>query len=253
MVIKDIYKKEFPSNLLEGKTILISGSGSGIGRQIAKTFSEFGADLILLSKSLEKLETLYDELKQDYSNNVIIQPLDLEKAEEVDYEEIIRAIGDEYPKIDGLVNNAAILGEKKPLEQYSYLSWKNVLKVNLDASFLLTKNLMPLLKKSDNSSIIFTSSGVGRRGRAYWGAYSISKFATEAMMQILSEELQNTSNIRVNCINPGAVRTKMRESAYPAEKPEKNPLPVEIIEIYLYLMSDMSLKINGQSIDAQEH
>jgi short-subunit dehydrogenase len=99
-MIKDIYKKEFPSNLLEGKTILISGSGSGIGRQIAKTFSEFGADLILLSKSLEKLETLYDELKQDYSNNVIIQPLDLEKAEEVDYEEIIRAIGNEYPKID---------------------------------------------------------------------------------------------------------------------------------------------------------
>jgi len=158
---------KFPSNLLEGKTILISGSGSGIGRQIAKTFSEFGADLILLSKNLEKLETLYDELKQDYYNNVIIQPLDMEKAEEVDYEEIIRAIGDEYPKIDGLVNNAAILGEKKPLEQYSYISWKNVLKVNLDASFLLTKNLMPLLKKSDNSSIIFTSSGVGRRGRAY--------------------------------------------------------------------------------------
>ena len=167
-MIKDIYKKEFPSNLLEGKTILISGSGSGIGRQIAKTFSEFGADLILLSKSLEKLETLYDELKQDYSNNVIIQPLDLEKAEEVDYEEIIRAIGDEYPKIDGLINNAAILGEKKPLEQYSYVSWKNVLKVNLDASFLMTKSLMPLLRKSDNSSIIFTSSGVGRKGRAYW-------------------------------------------------------------------------------------
>jgi NAD(P)-dependent dehydrogenase (short-subunit alcohol dehydrogenase family) len=177
----------------------------------------------------------------------------MEKAEEVDYEEIIRAIGDEYPKIDGLVNNAAILGEKKPLEQYSYLSWKNVLQVNLDASFLLTKNLMPLLKKSDNSSIIFTSSGVGRRGKAYWGAYSISKFATEAMMQILSEELQNTSNVRVNCINPGAVRTKMRQSAYPAEKPEKNPLPVEIIEVYLYLMSDMSLEINGQSINAQEH
>tara|TARA_Y100000746_G_scaffold108562_1_gene92820 strand:- start:330 stop:1091 length:762 start_codon:yes stop_codon:yes gene_type:complete len=253
MMIKDFHKMNLPSNLLEGKTILISGSGSGIGRQIAKTFSEFGADLILLSKNLEKLETLYDELNQKYSNNIIIQPLDLEKAEEIDYEKIIRAIEDEYHKIDGLVNNAAILGEKKPLEQYSYSSWKNVLKVNLDASFLLTKNLMPLLKKSDKSSIIFTSSGVGRKGRAYWGAYSISKFATEAMTQILSEELQNTSNVRVNCINPGAVRTKMRESAYPAEKPEKNPLPIEIIKPYLYLISDMSLKINGQSIDAQEH
>ena len=152
-----------------------------------------------------------------------------------------------------MINNAGILGEKKSLEQYSYVSWKNVLKVNLDASFLMTKSLMPLLRKSDNSSIIFTSSGVGRKGRAYWGAYSISKFATEAMMQILSEELQNTSRVRVNCINPGAVRTKMRESAYPAENPKKNPPPIEIIEAYLYLMSDMSLEINGQSIDAQEH
>ena len=142
--------------------------------------------------------------------------------------------------------------KKKALEQYSYESWKNVLKVNLDASFLLTKNLIPLIKKSDNGSIIFTSSGVGRKGRAYWGAYSISKFATEAMMQILSEELQNTSSIRVNCINPGAVRTKMRESAYPAEDPSKNPTAEMVMKLYLYLMSDMSLGINGQSLDAQE-
>ena len=253
MIIKDITKINFPSNLLKGKTIVISGSGSGIGRQVAKSFSKFGADLILFSKSEEKLESLFDELNKDYSNNVIIQPLDLETAEEKDYEKIFRAISDDYPKIDGLLNNAGILGEKKSLEQYSYVSWKNVLKVNLDASFLMTKSLMPLLRKSDNSSIIFTSSGVGRKGRAYWGAYSISKFATEAMMQILSEELQNTSSIRVNCINPGAVRTKMRESAYPAENPKKNPPPIEIIEAYLYLMSDMSLEINGQSIDAQEH
>ena len=253
MIIKDITKINFPSNLLKGKTIVISGSGSGIGRQVAKSFSKFGADLILFSKSEEKLESLFDELNKDYSNNDIIQPLDLETAEEKDYEKIFRAIRDDYPKIDGLINNAGILGEKKSLEQYSYVSWKNVLKVNLDASFLMTKSLMPLLRKSDNSSIIFTSSGVGRKGRAYWGAYSISKFATEAMMQILSEELQNTSRVRVNCINPGAVRTKMRESAYPAENPKKNPPPIEIIEAYLYLMSDMSLEINGQSIDAQEH
>ena len=253
MIIKDITKINFPSNLLKGKTIVISGSGSGIGRQVAKSFSKFGADLILFSKSEEKLESLFDELNKDYSNNVIIQPLDLETAEEKDYEKIFRAIRDDYHKIDGLINNAGILGEKKSLEQYSYVSWKNVLKVNLDASFLMTKSLMPLLRKSDNSSIIFTSSGVGRKGRAYWGAYSISKFATEAMMQILSEELQNTSRVRVNCINPGAVRTKMRESAYPAENPKKNPPPIEIIEAYLYLMSDMSLEINGQSIDAQEH
>ena len=178
----EVYKKKFPSNLLEGKVIVISGAGSGIGRQIAKSFSEYGAELILLSKSIDKLEMLYDEINQNEVNNVTIHPLDFETADEEDYEEIFNAIKNEYPKIDGLLNNAGILGEKKPLEQFNYGSWKKVLKVNLDASFLLTKNLMPLLKKSNNGSIIFTSSGVGRKGRAYWGAYSISKFATEAMM-----------------------------------------------------------------------
>ena len=246
-------KLNYPSNLLEGKTIVISGAGSGIGRQIARTYAEFGADLILLSKSIEKLESIYEEINQITSSSVIIQPINFKTADEKNYQEIVGAIKEEYSRIDGLVNNAGILGEKKPLEQYSYSVWRDVLKVNLDASFLLTKNLIPLLKESSSSSIIFTSSGVGRKGRAYWGAYSISKFATEAMMQILFEELQNTTSIRVNCINPGAVRTKMRESAYPAENPESNPSAIEIMNPYLYLMSDLSKDINGQSIDAQDY
>ena len=249
----EIDKITFKSNILKGKTIVISGAGSGIGRQAAKSFSEHGANLILLSKNIKKLETLYDEIIDEKKNDVIIQPLNFEIAEENDFEKIISAIKDKYPSIDGLLNNAGVLGEKKPLEQYNYATWKNVIKVNVDASFLLTKSLLPLLKKSNSSSIIFTSSGVGRKGRAYWGAYSISKFATEAMMQIFSEELQNTSSVRVNCINPGAVRTNMRESAYPAENPGTNPSANKIMKPYLYLMSDISKEINGQSIDAQEH
>ena len=178
--------------------------------------------------------------------------MDFEKSEEREFEEIVGAIKEEHSIIDGLLNNAGILGEKKSLEQYNFSTWTSVLQVNLHASFLLTKNLIPLLKKSNNDSILFTSSGVGRKGKAYWGAYSISKFATEGMMQILSEEFQNTSRIRVNCINPGPVRTKMRELAYPAENPEVNPLASDIMRYYLYLMSDQSLKISGQTIDAQE-
>ena len=250
---KEIDKITFKSTILKDKTIVISGAGSGIGRQAAKSFSEHGANLILLSKNIKKLETLYDEIIDENKNDVIIQPINFEIAEENDFERIISAIKDKYPSIDGLLNNAGVLGEKKPLEQYNYATWKNVIKVNVDASFLLTKSLLPLLKKSNGSSIIFTSSGVGRKGRAYWGAYSISKFATEAMMQIFSEELQNTSSVRVNCINPGAVRTNMRESAYPAENPETNPSADKIMKPYLYLMSDVSKEINGQSIDAQEH
>ena len=242
----------FPIDILKGKTIVITGAGSGIGRQTAKSLSNCGANLILLSKDQAKLESLYDEINSDNSRNISIQPIDFEKVQEREFVKISEAIKEEHSIVDGLINNAGILGEKKPLEQYNFSSWSNVLQVNLNASFLITKNLIPLLKKSSNGSILFTSSGVGRKGRAYWGAYSISKFATEGMMQIFSEELQNTSNIRVNCINPGPVRTKMRELAYPAEKPEVNPLALEIMQHYLYLMSDLSVGINGQSIDAQE-
>ena len=243
---------DIPADSLKGKTIVITGAGSGIGRQAAKSFSDFGANLILLSKDQGKLESLYDEINADNSKNIVIQPMDFEKAEEREFEEIVGAIKEEHSIIDGLLNNAGILGEKKSLEQYNFSTWTSVLQVNLHASFLLTKNLIPLLKKSNNGSIVFTSSGVGRKGKAYWGAYSISKFATEGMMQILSEEFQNTSCIRVNCINPGPVRTKMRELAYPAENPEVNPLAADIMKYYLYLMSDQSLKISGQTIDAQE-
>ncbi len=238
-------------NLLKGKTVVITGAGSGIGKEIARSFSNKGADLILLSKSSEKLNMIYDEIIANSSARVLIQAIDFESAEEKDYENLVKAAKEKFGKIDGLVNNAGILGQKKSLEQYDYKIWKNVLKVNLDAGFLLTKNFIPLLKQADKSSVIFTSSGVGRAGRAYWGAYSVSKFATEAMVQILSDELEKTSTIRVNCINPGAVRTKMRETAYPAENPERNPLPADIMGLYLYLMSDLSQKITGQSIDAQ--
>ena len=238
-------------NLLKGKTVVITGAGSGIGKEIARSFSNKGADLILLSKSTEKLNMIYDEIIANSSARVLIQAIDFESAEEKDYENLVKAAKEKFGKIDGLVNNAGILGQKKSLEQYDYRIWKNVLKVNLDAGFLLTKNFIPLLKQADKSSVIFTSSGVGRTGRAYWGAYSVSKFATEAMVQILSDELEKTSTIRVNCINPGAVRTKMREMAYPAENPERNPLPADIMGLYLYLMSDLSQKITGQSIDAQ--
>ncbi len=236
---------------LKDKTILITGTGSGIGRAAAKKLSQFGAQLILLSKDTGKLESLYQEIMEQGFKEPLIHPMDFEGAEEEQYLKIKEAIKDRFENLDGLINNAGILGEKKPLEQYQYSIWKKVLNVNLDSAFLLTKTLLPLLNHSKPSSVVFTSSGVGRKGRAYWGGYSISKFATEGMMEVFADELENTSKIRVNCINPGPVRTKMREEAYPAEDPEKNPQPEEIMNLYVYLMSDVSKDINGQSINAQ--
>tara|TARA_Y100001970_G_C14216151_1_gene849773 strand:- start:1425 stop:2165 length:741 start_codon:yes stop_codon:yes gene_type:complete len=236
---------------LKDKTILITGSGSGIGRAAAKTLSQLGAQLILLSKDTQKLENLYKEIVDQGAKEPLIHSMNFEGAEEEQYLLIKEAIKNKFDKLDGLINNAGILGEKKPLEQYQYSIWKKVLNVNLDSTFLLTKTLLPLLNHSKLSSVVFTSSGVGRKGRAYWGAYAISKFAIEGMMEVFADELENTSKIRVNCINPGAVRTKMREEAYPAEDPEINPLPKEIMDLYVYLMCDISKDISGQSINAQ--
>ena len=236
---------------LKDKTILITGTGSGIGRAAAKTLSQFGAQLILLSKDTGRLESLYEEIVEQGFKEPLIHPMDFESAEEEEYLKVKEAIQDKFDKLDGLINNAGVLGEKKLLSQYQYSIWKKVLNVNLDSAFLLTKTLLPLLNHSKLSSVLFTSSGVGKKGRAYWGAYAISKFATEGMMEVFADELENTTKIRVNCINPGAVRTKMREEAYPAEDPETNPLPKEIMNLYVYLMCDVSEEINGQSINAQ--
>ena len=238
-------------NCLENKTILLTGSGSGIGRTAAVTLAKYGAQLVLISKDLHKLESLHEEIVSQGLKEPLIHSMDFENAEEEEYQQIKVAIKDRFERLDGLINNAGILGEKKSLEQYNYSVWKKVMTINLESSFLLTKTLLSLLNHSGLSSIIFTSSGVGKKGRAYWGAYAVSKFATEGMMEVLADELENTSNIRVNSVNPGPIRTRMRETAYPAEDPNTNPLPETIMDLYIYLMSDDSEEIHGQSINAQ--
>jgi NAD(P)-dependent dehydrogenase (short-subunit alcohol dehydrogenase family) len=231
--------------------ILISGGGSGIGKSAGLNFAEHGADLILVGKNPAHLESTYQEFLDKNLKPPLLHVMDLEQSTESNFQEINNVIEKEFGKLDGLLNNAGILGDKTPLENYKIDVWKKVFDVNVHASFLLTKSLLPVLKAAENSSIVFTSSGVGKRGRAYWGAYSLTKFATESMMQIFSEELENTSNIRVNSIDPGPVRTKMRVAAYPAEDPLSITDAKDIMNAYLYLMSNDSLETNGESITAQ--
>ena len=246
-----MYNYQAPDNLLQDKIILVTGAGDGIGRAAALTYASYGATIILVGKTTEKLEAVYDEIEEKGYPQPAIVPLNLETATEHDYIELTNILEQEFEHIDGILHNAGIAGVRTSLESYDPIIWQQVMQVNVNAPFILTQNLMPLLHRSKSASIIFTSSGVGRTGRAYWGAYSVSKFATEGMMQILADELEQTSNIRVNCINPGATRTNMRAGAYPAEPPTDNPTPEEIMPLYLYLMGADSTAINGQSLDAQ--
>ena len=179
-----------------------------------------------------------------------IAVLDLATADSEAYASLARLIEEEFGRLDGLVHNAGILGDRLSIEQYDVVEWQRVLHINLTAAFVLTQVLLPLLKKAANPSIIFTSSGVGRVGKPFWGAYSVSKFGTESLSQILAAENEHTS-LKVNCINPGATRTRMRLAAYPAEDRDALKTPQDIMPEYIYLLGPDSKGVTGQSIDAQ--
>ena len=238
--------------LLQNQVILITGAGSGIGRTAAIDCSRLGATVILLGRTLEKLEAVYDEIESAGYGQPAIYPLDLSSAKDEDYTELAEILEGEFGRLDGLVHNASILGERTPLSNYESRTWRLVMHVNVTAAFMMTQALLPLLETSKDASVIFTSSGVGAQGKAYWGAYCVSKFATEGMAQMLAEETENTSNIRVNIINPGATRTNMRAQVYPGEDPALNLTPEDIMPTYQYLLGPDSLGITGQRFNAQE-
>jgi len=176
--------------------------------------------------------------------------LQLSSASTRDYELLVDTLSQQFGRLDGILHNAGILGERTELAHYPVDVWDDVMAVNLRAPFVMTQALLPLLQQSEHASVVFASSGVGREARALWGAYSVSKIAIEAVSKIFAAE--NTyPNVRFNCINPGATRTAMRAKAYPDEDPKTLPLPEAIMPAYLYLMGEDSLHLNGSSIDAQ--
>jgi len=251
----DIYTA--PSNyrpaarLLRGRVVLVTGAGDGIGRAAALSYAAHGATVILLGRTGAKLEAVYDEIESAGDPQPAIIELDLAAATEENFHALAGSLEKEFGRLDGLLHNAGVLGERRPIESAGYAAWQEVMQVNVNAQFLLTRALLPLLQASPNASVIFTSSGVGRRGKAYWGAYAVSKFATEGLMQVLASELENTSRVRVNSINPGPTNTAMRRAAYPAERPTDNPDPAAIMPVYLFLMGDDSLGVTGRAFNAQ--
>ncbi|MFS1538681.1 MAG: YciK family oxidoreductase [Candidatus Phlomobacter fragariae] len=240
------------ADLLNKKNILITGAGDGIGREAALTYSRYGANLILVGRTTAKLEQVKQQIisNSKFKSSVTIYTLDLLTITELQCHELVTYISQNYPYLDGLLHNASILGKIAPIIHQPIKLWYDVIQINVNATFMLTQALLPLLLQAPNSSLIFTTSSVSRRGCANWGAYSVSKFATEGLMQILFDEYKDT-NLRVNCINPGGTRTQMRADAFPSEDPMKLKTPQEIMPVYLYLMGKDSINESGISFDAQ--
>lgn len=247
-----MFDYQAPADLLKDRIILVTGAGDGIGRAAALSYAQHGATVILLGRTISKLEKVYDEIEALGAPQPAIIPLNLEGAVAQDYAIVANSIEENFGRLDGLLHNASILGQRTPIAQFEPEVWQQVMQVNLNGPFMLTQAMIPLLLKSEDASIIFTSSSVGRKARAYWGAYAVSKFGTEGLMQLVADELDvPSSSVRANSINPGATRTSMRAFAYPAENPFDNPAPEEIMPVYLYLMGPDSKGVTGQAFDAQ--
>ncbi|WP_336368114.1 YciK family oxidoreductase [Marinobacter sp. C2H3] len=241
-----------PADLLNDRIILVSGAGSGIGRAAALAYAAHGATVILVGRTVSKLEAVYDDIEAAGHPKPAIVPMNFEGAAVKEYEELAVTLDENFGRLDGVLHNAAILGDRSPVEYFDPAVWEQVMHVNVHAPFLLSRAMIPLLRKSDHASVIFTSSSVGRRAKAHWGAYAVSKFAVEGLSQLMAAELDDDRNrVRVNSLNPGATRTRMRASAYPAEDPGNNPAPEDIMPAYLYLMGRDSIGVTGQQFDAQ--
>jgi len=232
---------------LDGKIALITGGSKGIGKGIAEAYLKQGAEVIICGRNEANLQSTGDELKEFGQINYVM--CDITKLDDV--KRLASQIGAIKQKLDILVNNASILGVRSSIIDYPEDVWKEVIQINLNAQFFVTKALLPLLHKSDKASIINVSSSVGRKGKKEWGAYAASKFGVEALTQVLAHEMEDT-NVRVNSVNPGGTRTDMRAGAYPDEDPNTLPTPLDISPVFVYLASDESSDINGQEFTARD-
>src|SRR5215472_13904350 len=236
---------------LNGRVIAITGATGGLGRAVALACAKHQANVILIGRDPARLEAVHGEIAAAGGPEASIAVLDFERALARDYDQLADALLERYGRLDGLLHNAGLLGALTPIEHYDVPTWCRVLHVNVTAAFALTQVLLPALKKSADASIVFAASSVGRRGRAYWGAYAVSKFALEGLSQVLSEELEGITHVRVNTLNPGRARTAMRRQAYPAEDIETLPTPESLTAPYIALLGPASRGVTGQAFDAQ--
>lgn len=221
----------------QGKTILVTGAADGIGKAVTIALAEQGATVLMLDKKSRHLEKLFDQIVERGYAEPVILPVDLMEITPETATQLAQSVSDEFGKLDGLLHNAAELGSPSPLDQYDMQYWNTVMHTNLQAPYVLTRALLPLLKQEYKTNVLFTSADVGRDATAYWGAYSIAYAGVEAQMSIWAQELEKISKVRVNSIDPGAVRTVLRRRSHPGESQESLPAPQSIAPAYLKILS----------------
>jgi len=236
------------AKILSGKAALVTGGSRGIGRAIAEAYARQGARVFICGRDEKNLRAAIGEMRKSGGE---VEGFAGDVGRQEDVQRIASAAVECYGAIHILVNNASILGPREAIATYPEAAWEDVLRVNLTGLFLMTRAVLPVMLAQKAGSIINVTSGVGRRGKARWGAYAVSKAGLEALTQVLADEVAR-DGIRVNSVNPAATRTAMRAQAYPAEDPLTLPTTEEILPIFVYLASDASARVNGQSLDARD-
>ncbi len=234
-------------NLLHDRVVLVTGAGDGIGRAAALAFAEHGATVILLGKTVAKLEAVYDLIEGIGAPTPAIYPMHLEGATPHDYDELANAIDSNFGRLDGILHNAASLPYLSRIKDYDTEDWLKAMQVNLNAPFQITQACLPLLERSADARVLFTTDAVGQRGKAFWGAYGVAKAAIEGLSQTLAAELEK-SNIHVNCIDPGPTLTALRRRAFPGESSDQLKAPTTLVPLYLWAMGPDSRGTTAQRL-----
>ena len=235
------------SGRLAGRIALVTGASRGLGAAIAKRFAAEGAELILLARTSGGLEEVDDAVREAVGHATLV-PLDI-----TDYAALDRlgaAIYERHKRLDILVANAAMLGTLSPLAHIDPKEWQKVIDVNLTANWRLIRSLDPLLRASPAGRAIFVTASTGKTPRAYWGAYAVTKAALEQLAGIYAQETEITP-VKVNLVDPGKLRTRMRAQAYPGENPDTQPLPETVTDIFVEL-AEASCQRHGERIAAQK-
>ena len=240
------------ADLLKDRVILVTGAGDGIGRAVARRLGTHGATVVLLGRTIRKLEQVYDEIERGSGPKPAIYPMNLEGATPKDYADLARVLESEFGRLDGLLHNAALFERLTPIANYDVDLWYRTLQVNLNAPFLLTHAVLGLLNRSADASIVFVDDRVGEEGQAYWGAYAAAKCGIRTLMKMLASELETNTPIRVNSIDPGRVRAGLTLRAYPGREPAEWTDPEAILDAYLYLLGPDSRGVTGQTFRAQD-
>jgi NAD(P)-dependent dehydrogenase (short-subunit alcohol dehydrogenase family) len=235
-------------NDIREKIVVVTGATKGLGAALARNFARDGATVSMCARNKEALEQLCSEIEQD-GGKAFGLAIDISVPDHA--ENFARETLKRFGRVDALINNASVLGQRVPVADYQYKTWRNVIDVNINGTFLVTKAFLPAMMKAGRGSIINLSSGVGAVGKSRWGAYCVSKFGVEGFSYMLAEEMREYG-VRVNIVNPGGLATEMRRAAYPEEDQSKLAKPEDIYDVFRYLVSDRSASMTGERIDAQD-